>query len=102
MQTALVITSSTRPARTVRNARGGRVLPLRVITNSMVAGDELFDAVVFLGEALELPALRPGYDEWAGEVTAEFSPHFALRSLLPADPDESSGDRSMMPVRRAA
>lgn len=93
--------------------------PLRRITNSLVLGDELFDAVVFLGAALEIPALLPGHDDWANEITAEFFPlrpeqqlgrlqaearaarhpaAGAVRCLPTTDPDESD----LIPVRRAA
>jgi hypothetical protein len=40
--------------------------PLRVIRNGKVRGDELFAAVSFLADALQLPALRDGSRANAG------------------------------------
>lgn len=42
--------------------------PLRHITNHLVNGDELFQAVVFLGAALALPALLPDDDLFVDDV----------------------------------
>ncbi|MDP2342956.1 MAG: hypothetical protein Q8O67_18515 [Deltaproteobacteria bacterium] len=95
MQLTLALASTTRP---VSNRRAARSVPaLRTIRNSMVAGDELFDAVVFLAHALEIPALVPGNNDWANEVTAEFTIQPLPRSLRAADPDAD-----VRPVRRAA
>jgi hypothetical protein len=89
MQLTLALSQTTRPVRAPRS-----VPALRTIRNSMVKGEELFDAVVFLAHALEIPALVPGHNDWANEVTAEFTP--LARPRLALDPDE------VIPVRKAA
>ena len=45
--------------------------PLRHITIHLVKGDELFQAVVFLGEALALPALLPDDDLFDDDVDGD-------------------------------
>ena len=96
MQLTLALSSSTR--RPVRLTSCGPAL--RTIRNSLVQGDELFDAVVFLAHALEIPALVPGANDWANEVTAEFAIMRLPRSLG-VDPDESKLP-AIRQVRRAA
>ncbi len=47
-------------ARAAEQPRGDATRrPIESITNHRIAGDELFDAVVFLGHALALPDLLP-------------------------------------------
>lgn len=54
-----------------RSVRGAAVdvpaapLPHHVITNSRVVGDELLQAVAFLSDALNLPALNPDAERTA-------------------------------------
>ncbi len=80
-----------RPARTNRSNRSARsdadssepVGHKRHIRIESVHGDELFDAIVFLGEALDLPALLPIDDADLGadlDDTGEFDVRLLRRA----------------------
>ncbi len=86
-----------------------RKLVTRHIVNHLVDGDELFDAIVFLGHALALPDLLPGRDLQAGEPTAITCAPCA--EVEGTDEDEVDDDITdefavllpvLLPVRRAA
>jgi hypothetical protein len=72
-----------------RRPQAGARRRLKHIVVDVVKGDELFDAVVFLGEALALPALLPHDDAdlFDGEDDLD---------------DTGEFDCNILPVRRAA
>lgn len=73
--------SRMQPGRRLRSRPSGRAAtpiarPIPVIANAQVRGSELLDAVLFLGEALGLPALHTTEERTAKVINLE-----AIRSL---------------------